>query len=285
MNLDHIWTFLEVADTGNFNRAARNLNVTQSTVSARIKSLEENFGHALLTRGHAGCELTAAGHQLHQYAVGIQRLWQKSHQAVTLRPGFRSVLAIGAQVSLWERLVLDWIAWMREKVPDVALRVEADYSSSQMRQLADGLLDIGVMYQPRHTPGLVVEKLLEENLVLVATDDREVSPGWIEDYVFVDWGDVFLTEHAEAFPQMETAAVAVGLGALGLQYILKYGGSGYFPLRVVQPLIDEGRLYRLAGAPMVRRPAYVVYRTDPADQETQALALDGLRGIAALEAG
>ncbi len=285
MNLDHIWTFLEVADTGNFNRAARNLNVTQSTVSARIKSLEENFGHALLTRGHAGCELTAAGHQLHQYAVGIQRLWQKSHQAVTLRPGFRSVLAIGAQVSLWERLVLDWIAWMREKVPDVALRIEADYSSSQMRQLADGLLDIGVMYQPRHTPGLVVEKLLEENLVLVATDDREVSPGWIEDYVFVDWGDVFLTEHAEAFPQMETAAVAVGLGALGLQYILKYGGSGYFPLRVVQPLIDEGRLYRLAGAPMVRRPAYVVYRTDPADQETQALALDGLRSIAALEAG
>ena len=285
MNLDHIWTFLEVADTGNFNRAARNLNVTQSTVSARIKSLEENFGHALLTRGHAGCELTAAGHQLRQYATGIQRLWQKSHQAVTLRPGFRSVLAIGAQVSLWERLVLDWIAWMREKVPDVALRVEADYSSSQMRQLADGLLDIGVMYQPRHTPGLVVEKLLEENLVLVATDDREVSPGWIEDYVFVDWGDVFLTEHAEAFPQMETAAVAVGLGALGLQYILKYGGSGYFPLRVVQPLIDEGRLYRLAGAPMVRRPAYVVYRTDPADQETQALALDGLRGIAALEAG
>ncbi len=285
MNLDHIWTFLEVADTGNFNRAARNLNVTQSTVSARIKSLEENFGHALLTRGHAGCELTAAGHQLRQYAVGIQRLWQKSHQAVTLRPGFRSVLAIGAQVSLWERLVLDWIAWMREKVPDVALRVEADYSSSQMRQLADGLLDIGVMYQPRHPPGLVVEKLLEENLVLVATDDREVSPGWIEDYVFVDWGDVFLTEHAEAFPQMETAAVAVGLGALGLQYILKYGGSGYFPLRVVQPLIDEGRLYRLAGAPMVRRPAYVVYRTDPADQETQALALNGLRGIAALEAG
>ena len=285
MNLDHIWTFLEVADTGNFNRAARNLNVTQSTVSARIKSLEENFGHALLTRGHAGCELTAAGHQLRQYAVGIQRLWQKSHQAVTLRPGFRSVLAIGAQVSLWERLVLDWIAWMREKVPDVALRIEADYSSSQMRQLADGLIDIGVMYQPRHTPGLVVEKLLEENLVLVATDDREVSPGWIEDYVFVDWGDVFLTEHAEAFPQMETAAVAVGLGALGLQYILKYGGSGYFPLRVVQPLIDEGRLYRLAGAPMVRRPAYVVYRTDPADQETQALALDGLRSIAALEAG
>ena len=284
VNLDHIWTFLEVADTGNFNRAAENLNVTQSTVSARIKSLEERFGHPLLARSHAGCELTAAGHQFLHYASGIQRLWQKSHQAVTLKPGFRSVLSVGAQVSLWERLVLDWIAWMRKQAPDVALRIEADYSPSQMRQLADGLLDIGVMYQPRHTPGLMVEKLLEEKLVLVATDHRKVSPGWVADYVFVDWGDVFLSEHAEAFPQMETAAVSVGLGALGLQYILKNGGSGYFPLRVVQPLIDDGRLYQLADAPTLRRPAYVVYRTEPMDQDTQTLALDGLRSIASLEA-
>lgn len=285
MNLDHVWTFLEIADTGNFNRAAKNLNVTQSTVSSRIKSLEENFGRPLLTRGHAGCVLTAAGHRFHRYALGMQRLWQKSHQTVALKPGFRGVLALGAQVSLWERLVLDWIFWMRKKVPDVALRIEADYSPSQMRQLADGLLDIGVMYQPRHMPGLTIEKLLEEHLVLVATQDREVSPGWVEDYVFVDWGDVYLSEHAEAFPEMETAAVTVGLGALGLQYILKYGGSGYFPLRTVQPLIDEGRLYRLAEAPMVPRPVYAVYRSDPADPETQALALDGLRGIAALESG
>ncbi len=284
MNLEHIWTFLEVADTGNFNRAAENLNVTQSTVSSRIKSLEQGFGHPLLARSHSGCELTAAGHQFRHYANGMQRLWQKSHQAVTLKPGFRSVLSIGAQVSLWERLVLDWIGWMRERAPDVALRIEADYSPSQMRQLADGLLDIGVMYQPRHTSGLVVEKLLEEKLILVATDKREVSPGWVEDYVFVDWGDVFLSEHAEAFPQMETAAVTVGLGALGLQYILKNGGSGYFPLRVVQPLIEEGRLFRLDGAPTLRRPAYVVYRGDPADQETRDLALEGLRSIASLEA-
>jgi len=284
VNLDRIWTFLEIADTGNFNRAAENLNVTQSTVSSRIKSLEESFGRPLLTRDHGGCVLTAAGHRFHRHALGMQRLWQKSHQTVALKPGFRGVLGVGAQVSLWERLVLDWIAWMREKVPDVALRVEADYSASQMRQLADGLLDIGVMYQPRHTPGLVIEKLLEEHLVLVATEDREISPGWVEDYVFVDWGDVYLSEHAEAFPLMETAAVTVGLGALGLQYILKYGGSGYFPLRVVQPLIAAGRLFHLAKAPMVPRPVYVVYRSDPADPETQALALDGLRGIAALEA-
>ena len=67
-----------------------------------------------------------------------------------------------------------------------------------MRQLSDGLLDIGVMYHPRQTPGLVIEDLLEETLVLVATDEREVSEGWIEDYVFVDWGAEFRRRHGEA---------------------------------------------------------------------------------------
>lgn len=281
MNLDHIKTFIEIATVGNFNRAAENLNITQSTASARIKTLEERLGRTLVVRGNAGCRLTEAGHRFLHYATGMQSLWQQSHQAVALRPDYRGSLAVGAQVSLWEHLVVDWIAWMRGKAPDIALRIEADYSPSQMRQLVDGILDIGIMYHPRHTPGFAVEKLLEERLVLVATDPRELSLQWVEDYVFVDWGDVFQTEHSEAFPQMETPAVSVGLGALGLQYILRNGGSGYFPMRVVQPLIEEGKLYRLDGAPEGRRPAYVVYRSEPHDAETQKTALEGLREIAA----
>ncbi len=283
MNLDHIKTFLEIATCGNFNRAARTLNVTQSTVSARIKTLEESFGRRLFVRAHSGVELTDAGRQLRQYATGMQRLWQQAYQAVTLPPGYRAVLGLGAQVSLWERLILQWIPWMRRKASDVALRVEADYSTSLMRQLSDGVLDIGVMYQPRQTPGLVIETLLEETLVLVSTKERDVSSGWIEDYVFVDWGDVFRATHGESFPDMETPAVSVGLGPLGLQYILENGGSGYFPMRVVRPLIEEGRLFRLAGAPVARRPAYMVYTANSRDDALLTLALSGLRRIAARE--
>lgn len=281
MKIEHIRTFLEIAACGNFNRAAENLNVTQSTVSARVKAMEEQFGRRLFKRGHSGVELTFPGHRFHRYALGIERLWRQSYQEVTLPEGYRTVLALGAQVSLWERLVLRWMAHIRRKMPTVALRVEADYSTSLMRQLSDGLLDIGVMYQPRHAPGLVVEDLFEETLVMASTDKREVSSGWVEDYVFVDWGDMFRVQHGEAFPDLETPAVCVGLGALGLQYILQNGGSGYFPMRMVEPLIDEGRLHRVKGAPTARRPAYMVYNTEPKDDEALNLALDGLRAIAA----
>jgi DNA-binding transcriptional LysR family regulator len=129
----------------------------------------------------------------------------------------------------------------------------------------------------------VVEDLLEETLVLVATDQREMVEGWREDYVFVDWGDDFRKRHGEAFPEMETPAVSVGLGSLGLEYILQNGGSGYFPVRVVQPHIEHQRLYRVADAPTMQRPAYVVYPEIARNQEILDLALKGLRDIAVLE--
>ena len=280
MKIDHIRTFLEISDCGNFNRAAENLNVTQSTVSARVKAMEDRFGRLLFKRGHSGVELTSAGQHFRQYALNIQRLWQQAQQRISLPENFSHGIGLGSQVSLWDSLILEWIPWMRQNAKSVAIHVEADYSPSLMRQLSDGLLDIGVMYNPRNTPGLIVEDLLDETLVLVATNQRELSDAWIEDYVFVDWGQEFRRRHGEAFPDMDTPAISVGLGSLGLEYILQNGGSGYFPIRVVQPLLDNGRLFLVEGAPEMQRPAFVVYPEIARNQSTLELALDGLRQIA-----
>ena len=280
MKFDHIRTFLEIAASGSFSRTAENLNVTQSTVSGRVQAMEEQLGRPLFRRGHAGVELTSAGQRFRRYAEGIERLWQQSQQQVALPEGYRTVLALGAQVSLWERLILDWMPRMRRQAPTVALQVQADYSHSLMRQLSDGLLDICVMYQPRHIAGLVIEDLFEETLVMASREPRDVSLDWVEDYVFVDWGDTFRVQHSEAYPDLETPAVSVGLGALGLQYILQNGGAGYFPRRMVDPLVASGEMHLVRGAATARRPAYVVYTTNPKDEEVLTLALDTLRDIA-----
>jgi DNA-binding transcriptional LysR family regulator len=285
MKIEYIRTFLEIANCGNFNRAAETLNVTQSTVSARVKSLEDNFGQCLFKRSHKGVELTYAGQHFRQYAQNIQLLWQQAHQRVSLPENFTHSIGLGSQVSLWDSLILKWMPWMRKNAADVALHVEADYSPSLMRQLSDGLLDIGVMYNPRQSRGLIVEDLLVEELVLVATDQRKLSEGWVEDYVYVDWGNQFRASHGEAFPDMETPAISVGLGSLGLEYILQNGGSGYFPIRVVQPYLDQCKLFRVEAAPQLQRPAYVVYTENARDPETLKIALTGLREISANEGG
>jgi len=245
--------------------------------------MEDNFGQRLFKRSHSGVELTYAGQHFRQYAQNIQRLWQQAHQRVSLPESFTNSIGLGSQVSLWESLILKWMPWMRKNAADVALHVEADYSPSLMRQLSDGLLDIGVMYNPRQTPGLIVEDLLSEELILVATDQRKLREGWVEDYVYVDWGNEFRASHGEAFPDMETPAISVGLGSLGLEYILQNGGSGYFPVRVVQPYLDQQKLFRVEAAPQLQRPAFVVYTENARDPETLETALTGLREIAAQE--
>lgn len=283
VNIEHIKTFLEIAAAGNFNRAAEQLNVTQSTASARVKTLEDQLDRRLFVRGRNGATLTAAGHRFHRYALSVVRAWEQARHETALPEGFRTSLGLGSQVSLWERLVLRWIPWMRREAPDVALRLEADYSDSLMRHLSEGLLDIGVMYRPRTASGLVIEKLLEERLVLVTTSKRTITTGWRDDYVFVDWGPDYRAEHSQAFPDMESPAVSVGLGALGLHYILDNGGSGYFPLRAVRPLLAQRRLFRVRSAPEFRRPAYVVYAADPIDHDLLHRALAGLRQVVEAE--
>ena len=284
MNIEHLRTFLEIAETGNFNRAAARLNVTQSTVSARIRALEDQLDRTLFVRAHNGAELTAAGRQFQRYALTAVRAWQQARQRIALPEGLRTALGLGIQVNLWERLIPTWLSWMRANAGDVALQIEADYSESVNRGLAEGLLDIGVIYVPRTMPGLVIEPLLDERLVLVSSVPRSVSRDWQADYVFVHWGDDFRAAHSQAYPEMMAPAISVGLGAIGLRHILDHGGSGYFLESTVRPLVDAGRLHRVQDAAVFRRPAYLVYPTSPADPELLEIALGGLRTAAAGQA-
>jgi DNA-binding transcriptional LysR family regulator len=283
MNIDLARTFLEIVETGNFNKAAERLHVTQSTVSMRIKALEDELGRPLFLRGKTGTELTATGQQFRRYASTLVRVWEQARHEIALPRGFRSVLTVGGQFSLWDRMLLKWIPWMRSQRPDIALRVEVGLSEGLMRQLAEGLIDIGVMYSPQSRPGLITEKLLDERLVLVSTTERTLAQ-WGDDYVFADWGPEFRAAHGQTYPDLSAPAISVGLGLLGLQHILANGGFGYFPMRVVRRLIDEGRLFRIADAPEFRRPAYIVHPTAEEQTDWISTAITGLHHIASLEA-
>lgn len=280
MNFEQIRSFLEIAETGNFNRAAENLNVTQSTVSARIKALEDRVGRPLFKRGQGGAELTPSGRQLQRYALSMQRLWERARQEIALPEGFRGTVGLGVQMSLWPKLAPGWIATMRAAAPDLAVHVEADYSGNMMRLLTDGVLDLAVMYEPRRSPGFVIEKLIEEPLVLVATTPRRTSEDFVDDYVYVDWGPVFRTAHAEAFPHFSAPAVSVGLGQLALEYILQNGGSGYVARRHAEAHIARGALHPVADAPELQRAAWLVYPENPEDEDVHKLAVDSLRDVA-----
>ena len=274
-------TFLEIVATRSFIRAADRLNVSQTTVSARIKSLEERLGRPLFVRNKAGTSLTPAGEQFLRFAPTFVQLWERARHQVAIPPGRSAILAIGGELSLWHPLMLDWLVWMRRFATDVALRVQVDLPEGLTTQVSEGVLDLAVMYAPPNRPGLKVEKLLEETLVLVTTapDGPALST---PDYVYVDWGPGFAIHHGLSFPDVTNPGLFVGLGPLALSFIVKAGGSGYFRLRAVQPYLTDGTLHLVAGAPSFSYPAYAVFSAN-ADETLITQALSGLRAVAAAE--
>lgn len=257
-------TFLEVVSSGSFVAAAKRLFVTQSAVSMRIKTLEEQIGRALFERSKHGAELTHAGEQFHRYAISMMRLWEEAQQQVAIPPGYRTTLRIGGFYSLWLRLLIRWLSVLQEAVPDVAIRAELGMPDRLMRLLTEGVIDIGVMYTPQLRPGLEVQELLEDQLILVSADKSvdSVEAALATNYVYIDWGQEFFSAHGARFPGFETPGMALALGALGLTYVLNNGKSGYFPGAVAQPHIESGELIAIRDAPIFSFPIYVVYDAD-----------------------
>ncbi len=272
-------TFLAVAATGNFVAAATRLHVTQSTVSARIQTLETTLGARLFQRGRNGAELTPSGKRFLRHAKHLVRTVEQAVHDVGLPQGFRDVLTLSGRLALWEGFLPHWVAWMREAAPDISLRLEIGFEPDIMQSLIEGTVDIGVMYTPTSRPGLVVEPLFDETLLLVTSD---LERGWPDEgYVHIDWGPEFHARFSEHYPDAPPPTLVANIGWLGVQQLLTYGGSGYFPQRLVRHYIDEGSLWEVPDSPQFKLPAYMVFPRDgDGDSPTLNVGLDGLRALA-----
>jgi LysR family transcriptional regulator, flagellar master operon regulator len=272
-------TFLAVIASGSFVAAAERLHVTQSTVSMRIQRLEETLGAELFVRNRAGTTLTIAGRQFQRHAALLTRTVELARQEIGIVSGFRSTLTVGGRIGLWEDLLLRWLPTYSQLAPDVAVRALIGFEEDLMQALIDGRANIGVMYTPQARPGLTVELLLEERLVMVSTrENPRREPD--RDYVYVDWGPEFFAQHTLAFPDFAGAALTVNIGWLGLQRILTSGGSGYFPARILAEHEAAGRLHRVADTPEFRLPAYLCFPAQVENSGTLALALATIRRAA-----
>lgn len=281
MQVELARTFLEVVTAGSFVAAAARLHVTQSTVSTRIGALELELGRPLFVRNKAGAVLTPAGVQFQRHAIAIIRLWEQARQDARVPEGHTALLRIGGEAGLWNRLLYKWVPWMRANARNVALRCELGLSAGLIHNLVEGLLDIGVMYAPQSRPGLIVDVLVQEELVLLEAA-APAGQDWPGDHIYVDWGQEFHRSYRLRFPDRPSPGLFVGLGTLGFEHMLRHGGSGYFPRTLASPHLASGRVRVVADAPTFTLPIYVVH-SGAANAEAIAAALAGLRAIVRTE--
>jgi DNA-binding transcriptional LysR family regulator len=270
-------TFLEIVKTGSFVRAAANLNITQTAVSARVRVLEEQLDRQLFIRNKAGARLTPAGDQFLRYATTLVQLWERARHDVAMPVGRENAVTIGGEHSLWNPLLRNWLVWMKNECADVAVRVQIDVPERLIDQVQEGIIDLAVVYAPPHRTGVVEELLLEEALVAVTTDAAGGEAASC-DYLFVDWGSEFRENHHNALPDAPSPAMSVNHGPLALDYILAVGGSGYFRMEAARPHLESGRLHLVPDKPRFAYSIYALYSAK-ADERLMERVRSGLRAV------
>jgi len=257
MNLTTLKTFICIEETGSLVRASKRLNVTQSTVTARLKQLEEGLGQTLVLRQKSGVVLTAAGHKFLKYARVMDGLWLQARQEVSLPDEVDSLCNMGCHMDLWPNfgcLVFDEIYRDRK---NTALTIWPGDGVELDRWFGEGLVDAALTFHPVAHDNQTIYKLHEEKLVLYSTDPDgpiEFDPG----YVFVDYGDDFRREHAAVYAAADVARVTFGCAVWAVDHLALRDGSAYLPERLALPLVREGRLFPLSQAEVFLRNVYLV---------------------------
>nr|WP_227501392.1 LysR family transcriptional regulator [Acinetobacter baumannii] len=134
---------LAVAEYLNFRHAANALGVAQSSVSARVKALEEDLGILLFERHARGVRLTEAGrHFVERIAVGIDQLDHAVKTAGMAAAGESGRLRIGIHALIPHSFLAKLIGQYRKDYPDVEVEIAEGPAREAVVQLRAGRLDV-----------------------------------------------------------------------------------------------------------------------------------------------
>lgn len=196
MDPRRVLTFRAVARHRSFSRAARELALSQPSVSNQVAALEREVGARLLERRAGGLRLTPEGEILLEHADAIaERFRLADAQLAAAAERQRTRLRLGALPSALAELVPAAIARLRDSHPDTTVTFDEGTSEQLANRLAAGELDLAIAYRdttwPRpEPPGVQRHHLLHERFMVALPPghrlaaEPEVSLGDLRDE---DW--------------------------------------------------------------------------------------------------
>jgi len=269
MDIVAVRTFLAAAAVGSFAGAAQRLNTSPSTVTERIKQLEHDLAARLFERNKRGCALTEAGERFMASALKLVRTWDAARQQIAAPNMFSGNLLIGGQFALWHLGLLDWLAERRDQVGDIALHAAIGSSSRLGRDLAEGLIDMAVIYDPVFRQGIIAEKLFDDDLVLVTAAGEA---NWRERYVHIEWGAWATEQIMSRLDLRPKEGLTLDLGMVSVKWIVEHRMTGFVPRRLIKSFLDGGQARAIAGAPVIEYPAFICWRAGVDDASAQRIS-------------
>lgn len=176
--LDNALVFTRVVEEGSFTAAARRLGLPTTTVSRRIKALEQHLGARLLNRTTRRLSLTEAGAVYYGYCRRIATELDEAEEAVRgLERSPKGWLRVSVPTTLCPELLAALVGGFRERFPEV--RVNLLCAADGIDQIADRI-DVALRNGPLPDSSLVAHPLARHASGVYASDaylDRHGEPG------------------------------------------------------------------------------------------------------------
>lgn len=170
MDTPQLDAFVAVVDIGSFTRAASRLNLSQPTITTRVKSLEQGLGVTLLERLPSGVRPTAAGRQLLPYAREIISLTSRARQAIDSGGQPHGRVDVGTVESLTSYRLLPMVEYLYRRYPKVQVALHAGAGADAIVAVREGRLDCAfVVGPPEEHENLETQVLCPEPMVLVGS--------------------------------------------------------------------------------------------------------------------
>ena len=189
MNTGQLLAFDRIVREGSFSRAAQLLDISQPTISARIRNLEQEIGGSLFIRGGRYMALTELGESFLPYARRALTILQKGKEAAQLaQKGQGGRLTIGTIESLTGGFLATAVTRFHRNHPHVEIFIRAEHTAQIVPMLADGVIKLGLITWPFFGTDLVPLLRFREPLVLVVSPRHRLAQK----------GDVTLAEVVQA---------------------------------------------------------------------------------------
>lgn len=234
MDVRFLVTFLEVAETRHFGKAAENLYLTQSAVSARIKQLEEYFNSALFVRNRNSLQLTKAGEKLLPFAESLARTLHQARQS--LSDDNVQQLTLAATPNGWGMLLKQILSELQSQFSDLVVKADL-YSNEQLVRLVhEHVVDIAITTQPFKSDDVTTVELSESPMALYATPnlaDNDMQ----KHFVYMEWGKKYNDRVDKTLPFAKNAKLRTSALDIALQYLSQNPGAVLLPSDFCQPQI------------------------------------------------
>ncbi|TAH68605.1 MAG: LysR family transcriptional regulator [Rhodopseudomonas palustris] len=253
---------LSVAEHLNFRHAASALGVSQSSVSMRIKQLEQDLGIILFERRHRGVRLTEAGqHFLEHVATGIEQLDHAVRTAGAIACGEQGRLRVGLFSSIAAGFLAELLAQFRERHPTIDLQISEGRARDTIRDVREARLDIAFVVgippvgdchsKPLWTEALFV--VLPEQHALAAAEGvrwpelaserfltRSSGPGpQVHDHIVLRLAGHWCQPRIKRFDVERDTLMSMVAQGYGITLTSEAAARVPFPGVVCHPILDE----------------------------------------------